>query len=187
MLDIHYGDLVVVTGQGLIGQGSAQLAKAAGAVVVATDMHAPRLELSRKFSADVTVNVKEEDLGKIVRGLREKGADAVIETTGRSDQFAPCIDLLRWEGQLLLQGWYPKPITFDFHTTHLKKPRVAIACGMDLPDTALCLELMRWRKLNFRDLVTDLAPVESAPDIYRRMLANDPDILGAVFDWSGVR
>jgi len=38
MLDINIGDLVVVAGQGLIGQGSAQLARLRGATVIATDV-----------------------------------------------------------------------------------------------------------------------------------------------------
>ena len=71
MIDIKIGDLVVVTGQGLIGQGSAQLAKLRGAIVVAADANAGRLALSQKYSADVVVNVREESLADVVKKLRE--------------------------------------------------------------------------------------------------------------------
>jgi threonine dehydrogenase-like Zn-dependent dehydrogenase len=104
MLNIEVGDLVVVTGQGLIGQGNAQLAKLRGATVVATDIGAKRLELSKSVSADVVVNVKEENLEDVVRSIKPEGADIVIETTGRSDQFAPCIDLLRPSGAVTVAG-----------------------------------------------------------------------------------
>lgn len=184
MIDIRIGDVVVVTGQGLIGQSSAQLGGLHGGIVVATDMLPERLALSRKNGTDITVNIKEEDLGKIVRNIRPAGVDVVIETTGRSDQFAPCVDLLRWEGQLLLQGWYPKPITFDFHATHLKKPRVAVTCGFDFKDVATCLELSRYGKLKLRELVSHLVPIEEAPEIYPRLAAGDPSFLGVVFDWT---
>jgi 2-desacetyl-2-hydroxyethyl bacteriochlorophyllide A dehydrogenase len=184
MLNIEVGDLVVVTGQGLIGQGNAQLAKLRGATVVATDIGAKRLELSKSVSADVVVNVKEENMEDVVRSIKPEGADIVIETTGRSDQFAPCIDLLRLQGQLLLQAWYPEPISFDFHKTHLKRPTISITCGFDASETKQCLDLMRWNKLHYRELVTHLLPFEQAPGVYEQMLANSPDVLGVVFDWS---
>ena len=184
MLNIQIGDLVVVTGQGLIGQGSAQLARLRGATVLATDMSPTRLERSRRHSADMGVNPAEQDLGEIVRTLKPGGADVVIETTGRADMFAPCIDLLRWEGQLLLQGWYPDPITFDFNATHAKKPTIAVTCGMDNAVIAACLNLMAQGKLHWRELVTHLAPVSEAPALYAKLSAGDPAALGVVFDWT---
>ena len=94
MLRVQTGDLVVVMGQGLIGQGSAQWAKQRGAIVLATDVVAGRLERTREAqSADHTVNVQSEDLPQAVRAIKASGADIVIETTGRADQFAPAIDL----------------------------------------------------------------------------------------------
>ncbi len=184
MIDVRIGDVVVVIGQGLIGQFSAQLAKLRGAIVIATDVISERLTLSKANSADLTVNVKEQNLQKFVASLCPKGVDAVIETTGRSDQFATCVDLLRWEGQLLLQGWYSQPVTFDFHATHMKKPRVAITCGFDFADTATCLHLLRHQKLKLRELVSHLLPIEEAPGIYPRLVKNDPSLMGVVFDWT---
>lgn len=183
MLRINIGDLVVVTGQGLIGQGSAQLARLRGASVVATDLSPARLDLSRRHSADVVVNVREQDLAEVVKSLKPGGADVVIETTGRSDQWAPCIGLLRPQGQLLLQGYYPDPITFEFFPTHLKRPTVAITCGFDLDEVATCLALMAGGKLRYRELITHQVPFTDAPDIYPKLASGDPDILGVVFDW----
>lgn len=184
MLHINIGDLVVVNGQGLIGQGSAQLARLRGATVVVADISQPRLELSRRAGADVTVNVREQNLGEVVRSIRPKGADVVIETTGRSDQFAPAIDLLRWEGQLLMQGWYPEPITFDFNITHGKKPTIAITCGFDEKNCAAIIELMQHGKLSLDSLITHRVPVAQAPELYGRMAQNDAEVLGVVFDWN---
>jgi len=183
MLRIEVGDLVVVNGQGMIGQGSAQLARLRGATVVASDVNPARLRISQACSADIVVDVRERTLAEVVRELRPRGADVVIDTTGRSDQFALCVDLLRWEGQLLLQGWYPEPISFDFHRTHQKKPIVAITCGYDDHEVATAFELMRYNKLRYRELVTHVIPVREAPAMYQLMLANDSSVLGVVFDW----
>jgi len=186
MLRVGIGDLVVVTGQGMIGQGSALLARLRGATVVAADLSPTRLALSRQYGgADVTVDVRERSLAEVVRALKPGGADAVIETTGRSDQFAPCIDLLREQGQILLQGYYPDPITFDFFPTHLKRPLVAVTCGFDLTEVATCLRLMGQNKLPYQKLVTHHVPFGHAPTLYPRLASGDPDILGVVWDWTG--
>jgi len=181
MVDVGIGDLVVVIGQGLIGQGSAQLARLRGATVVAADIAPLRLELSLKYSADIVVDSRSQNLAEVVRSVKPAGADVVIETTGRANMFAPAIDLLRWEGQVLLQGWYPDPITFDFNVTHGKKPRIAVTCGQD--DADLPMELMSKNKLRFRELVTHVVSPADAPEIYSRLSNGDPDILGVVFDW----
>ena len=116
-----------------------------------------------------------------MKSLRPKGADVVIDTTGRSEAFAECIALLRWEGQFLMQGYYPKPVTFDFHATHAKKPTIAVTCGIG--DTARVLELLQYGKLKWREMVTDLVPVAQAPELYGRLAKGDPDLLGVAFDW----
>ena len=90
---------------------------------------------------------------------------------------------MRTEGTLLLQGYYQQPITFDFHPTHIKKPTIAAACGFG--DLALALTLLRWNKVRVRNLVTHLARPDDGPELFARMDAGDPDVLGVVFDWTG--
>lgn len=181
MLDIGPNDVVVVTGLGLIGQAAAMLARLRGAIVIASDLHPRRLALAETRSADIVVDARSGELGKTVRNLRPQGADIVIDTTGRSDMFAPCVDLLRLRGQLLLQGFYPESVSFDFHETHLKRPTIHVACGIG--DTQRILELMRFDRLPWSPLITDTASASDAPAVYQRLLAGDPDTLGVVLEW----
>jgi len=179
---VELGDVVLVNGQGLIGQGSAQLARCRGALVVTTDLSPTRVALSGAHSADVAVDPAEQDLDEVLRTLAPRGVDVVIETSGRADQFAPSIDRLRTEGTLLLQGYYKQPIEIDFHPTHIKKPTIAAACGFG--DLNLALSLLRWGKIRFRDLVTHLADPRDGQSLFARMEQADPDMLGVVFDWA---
>jgi 2-desacetyl-2-hydroxyethyl bacteriochlorophyllide A dehydrogenase len=182
MVKITPGDCVVVSGLGLIGQTAAQLATAAGGVVVAVDLDRGRLATASRCGAAVTVDPSRDDLGAAVRAIKPSGADLVIDTTGRSSIVNESVDLLRWEGQILLQGWYPDLISFDFHHAHLKKPTIAVSCGIgSIPD---CLHLLRHRRLRLRELITHCVPVAQAPELYPRMARRDPDVLGVVFDWS---
>ncbi len=181
MLDVPLGATAVVLGQGLIGQAAAQLLRARGAYVIATDLSERRLELSRRHSADVAVDPRTQDPGELVRQRHAEGADIVVDTTGRAGDFATWIDLLRTDGQLLMQGYYPDPIHFDFFHTHLKRPRIAISCGIG--DTALTLDLIATGRLTWAPMVTDSVPIDQAPQMYQRMLDGDANMLGVVFQW----
>lgn len=178
---VELGDVVFVSGQGLIGQASAQLARSRGAIVVTADLSPTRVRLSGEHSADVAVDLNAGNLDEVLRELAPGGVDVVIETSGRADQFAPSIERIRTQGTLLLQGYYKQHIDIDFHPTHIKKPTIAAACGFG--DMRLALALLRWHKVRFRGLVTHLAPAADAPGLFARMEASDPDILGVVFDW----
>jgi threonine dehydrogenase-like Zn-dependent dehydrogenase len=181
---VELGDVVLVSGQGLIGQASAQLARCRGAIVVTTDLSPARVRLSEAHSADVAVDLSSGDLDAVLRDVAPGGVDVVIETSGRADQFAPSIGRLRTQGTLLLQGYYKQHIDIDFHPTHIKKPTIAAACGFG--DMGQALALLRWHKVRFRPLVTELASPSDAPALFARMEAADPDILGVVFDWSAL-
>lgn len=181
-ISVQLGDVVHVNGQGLIGQASAQLARARGAYVVASDLSPLRRGLSAEFSADVVVDPRAEDLDAVLQGLARHGVDAVIETSGRADQLAPSIERLKTGGTLLLQGYYRDRLDLDFHPTHLKKPNMVAACGFG--DLKVALTLMQRGRVRFRGLITHLSPPEQAPELFARMESADPDILGVVFDWT---
>src|SRR2546429_404994 len=53
---LHYGDVVVVFGQGVIGQLVGRLCKASGCTVMVVDPLEDRLQRSRAWGADVTLN-----------------------------------------------------------------------------------------------------------------------------------
>jgi 2-desacetyl-2-hydroxyethyl bacteriochlorophyllide A dehydrogenase len=182
MLPVSLGDVAVVYGQGLIGQAAAQLMRLRGAMVIAVDTNEQRLELSRQYAAEQTVNPGDRKVSDVLATLAPDGADIVIDTTGVAKLFSQFVDLLRVDGHLLLQGWYPQPISFDFHDTHLKRPRIAISCGIG--DTQAILKLMATDKLVWRPLVSHLVPVNDAPAVYQSMLDGDRSIMGVVFEWS---
>ncbi len=180
-LEVPLGATAVVLGQGLIGQAAAQLLKARGAYVIAADLSPTRLALSAKHSADVAVDPRKTSLKELVQKRNPQGADIVCDTTGRAGDFANWIDLLRLGGQILMQGYYPDPVTFDFFDTHLKQPRIAITCGIG--DTALAMDLIATGKLKWKELITHRVPISQAPELYQRMRQGQDDMLGVVLDW----
>jgi 6-hydroxycyclohex-1-ene-1-carbonyl-CoA dehydrogenase len=84
------GDFAIVVGTGGIGLHAVQIAGAAGAIVVAVDVNAPKLELASAAGAHRVVDASgmaTKDIRKVVRGMAESlGAPAhcwkIFETSG---------------------------------------------------------------------------------------------------------
>lgn len=79
LADLRLGEFVVVIGLGLLGQPTAQLARAAGCRVVGVDLLADRNDLARRLGADLAVTPDAAD--ETVRAWSNgHGADAVLIT-----------------------------------------------------------------------------------------------------------
>jgi len=80
------GDVVVVNGAtGGLGTYSVQIAKARGAVVIATARSEAGAELVRSLGADQVVDTREGDLVDLVRRVVPEGADGFVDLVKHSD------------------------------------------------------------------------------------------------------
>jgi 2-desacetyl-2-hydroxyethyl bacteriochlorophyllide A dehydrogenase len=182
---IQPGELVVVIGLGMIGQMSAQAARGIGARVIATDLIASRCEAAAAHSADRVIDGTTENLEDAVRGEAPDGADVVIDTTGDHRMFNRCRDLIRHEGRISMQGYYPDPIQIDFHPTHLTRATVTFPCGWDdefnddlaadMASGAVVIEPLITHRIGFRD----------AAEAYELVVDHPERSLGMVLDWAG--
>jgi 2-desacetyl-2-hydroxyethyl bacteriochlorophyllide A dehydrogenase len=182
---IHEGDLVVVIGLGMIGQMSAQAARRVGARVIATDLITARVEAAAKHSADRAVDANAESLEDVVREESSDGADVVIDTTGDHRMFDRCLGLIRREGRITLQGYYPEPIEIDFHPTHMQRPTVTFPCGWDDEFNEELAGDMANGKIAIEPLITHRIPFRDAHEAYELVVAHPERSLGMVLDWTG--
>ena len=182
---VREGDLVAVIGQGMIGQMSAQAARRPGARVIASDLVPERVAASAKHSADRAVDASTEDLGEAVREEAPDGAEVVIETTRNARLFGTCVDLVRPEGRICRQGYYPELIEVDFHPTHLKRPTVTFPCCVDeAEDAALADELSRGEVV-IEPLITHRIPYMRAAEAFELVVEHPERTLGMVLTWDG--
>ena len=181
---VRPGDLVAVLGLGMIGQMSAQAARRAGARVIATDLISSRVQAAAKHSADRAVDASSESLEDAVREESPAGADVVIDTTGDHRIFSRCLGLIRREGRITMQGYYPDPISIDFHPTHVQRPTVAFPCGWDDEDNAELARDLATGGLVIAPLITHRIPFHDAPSAYELMLEHPEHSLGMVLSWS---
>jgi NADPH2:quinone reductase len=80
------GQTVIVTGgAGAVGHAAIQLAKWAGATVVATVSGDAKADLARKAGADVVVNYRTQDVAEEVRRVAPGGADLVVDVNAAAN------------------------------------------------------------------------------------------------------
>ena len=180
---VKAGDLVAVIGLGMIGQMSAQAARRVGARVIATDLIAVRRDLAAQHSADRVVEASE--LERAVHEEAPAGADVAIDTTGVSGMFDRCLGLIRREGRIAMQGYYPDPIAVDFHATHLRRPLVAFPCGWDDEFNDELADDLASGRLVIGPLITHRIPFRDAGAAYELVLRHPERSLGMVLDWTG--
>lgn len=102
---VKKGDHVLVhAAAGGVGLAAVQVAKAFGAVVIATAGSARKLEVAKGFGADYGVDYKEkgweEEVKKLTPGGR--GVDIVFDPVGMVNTSLKCI---AWNGRILVIGF----------------------------------------------------------------------------------
>lgn len=98
--EIRLGDVVVQVGCGTLGlcMVAAERLKNPG-LLIALDLLDSRLELARRFGADITLNPTRDDVVRRVRDLTEGyGCDVLIEATGNAEAITPCLHMIRKAG-----------------------------------------------------------------------------------------
>jgi NADPH2:quinone reductase len=71
--------VLVAGGAGAVGHAAIQLARWAGAGVVATVSGPDKAELARRAGADLVVNYRSEDAAAEIRGYAPRGVDIIVE------------------------------------------------------------------------------------------------------------
>jgi len=193
------GESVGVFGQGLIGLFATAFAKMSGAFpLLAVDMNPKRLELSRLFGADETLNPLDEPCEEALkRLLKGKGLACAIEASGNSALIPECARSLAMGGRLILLGSPHRDISMNFYKEiHCKQISVTGAHEAGAPKTAchqapwtmpanieLSLALAAKGALPLGSLITHRFKPEEAQEMYSRIGAREQGMLGVVIDW----
>jgi NADPH2:quinone reductase len=105
------GETVLVLGAaGGVGTAAIQLAKAAGATVIAAASSDAKCTLCQRIGADLTINYSQSDLREqIKQATQGKGPDIIYDPVGGA--FAePAFRSIAWRGRYLVVGFASGPI-----------------------------------------------------------------------------
>lgn len=99
------GSTVAVIGCGGVGLNVLQGARLAGAgKIIAVDINDAALEFATKFGATETVNARDTDALKSIRGLSEGGVDYAFEAFGSSETISLTFDAVNKGGTAIIVG-----------------------------------------------------------------------------------
>jgi threonine dehydrogenase-like Zn-dependent dehydrogenase len=163
------------------------------------DTVASRLELARQHGATHTLQMSAQDAFEPVRDITSDWlADVVFDVTGHPAALAPCIQLVRRFGRLVLLGDTPKP-TQQYLGPGVVFKSIAILGihGYAVPEktteftpwtveamSALFFDYLLRGKMNVADLVTHRYSPAQAPAVYLNLLKDRSSDVGVIFDWS---
>lgn len=186
MSNIQPEDRVVIMGQGIIGHAAAQICRLKGAKVLTADTMAGRVELSKRYAADVAVNSLEKDLASEIADFTGgRGADVVIDTTGSAKMILEEVEFLKRFGTLVLQGWYPPPSMLVLDRLQLKFVRAMFPCGHSGEAVGRCMAWMKGDLLRLKPLITHRFSPGQASEAYDLVLNRPEETMGILFDWTG--
>jgi NADPH2:quinone reductase len=105
------GETVLVLGAaGGVGTSAIQIAKAAGARVIAAASSDEKCELCRQIGADATINYSTQNLRDQIKALTDgKGPDVIYDPVG-GDFAEPAFRSIAWRGRYLVVGFASGPI-----------------------------------------------------------------------------
>jgi threonine dehydrogenase-like Zn-dependent dehydrogenase len=114
--NVRVGDNVAVFAQGPIGLCATLGAKLRGAaLIIGVDSVPARLEMSKRFGANVVINYREEDPVAAIKKLTEgRGVDVAIEALGQQTTFENALRATRPGGTVSSLGVYSGKIAAPY-------------------------------------------------------------------------
>jgi len=176
------GEKCLVVGLGFIGQMSCQIMKLKGCYVAGVDIIEERVEIAKKYSCDEAVNVNGKDFVEEVRKI-ESFFDIIIDTTGSDRMLNEEINLLKWGGKFVWQGWYPGDSKINYHNFHAKLATVYMPCYFASEALKQSIKWIMEKKLTVLPLIKTKENYDKAEDVYGKILNSPSEILGAIFNW----
>ena len=175
--NIHAGDYVLVSGAGIMGQLTAQVAHANGGVVIMTGLEqdADRFAMAQKLgSVAHTIRVDQDGaLEKIMELTGGAGPHIAFECAGVASSVDFCLQALRKTGiyaQVAIPG---KPIPVNMDLALYKEIVMTNSYASERTSWLIALNLLEHKKINIEPLVSAKLPLEQWEEGFRQTIAKE--------------
>lgn len=160
------GDTVAIIGGGPIGllHVAVSEAKAAGRVIC-VDHHDDKLRLAQEFGADLTVAAHGAAAVETVREVtEERGADVVIEATGRPESWSRAFDMVRKGGTVVFFGGCPTGTVTPFDAGKIHYGSVVLKGSFHHTPTSVkqAFAVLSQKKIRLESLISRRMPLSDA-------------------------
>lgn len=163
---IQLGDFVVLSGAGTLGLGMVGAARLAGpGKLVVLDLHDDRLELAKKFGADIVMNPSKMDVVKEIKNMTDGyGCDIYIEATGHPKSVEQGLSMIRKLGRFVEFSVFKDPVTVDWSIISDRKELDVLGSHLGPYCYPLVIEGIASGKLPTEGVVTHQLPLEQFKD-----------------------
>ena len=163
----------LIVGHGVLGRLLARLAVLGGGSPVVWETQPAR----RAGAAGYRVVHPDEDA--------RRDYAAICDVSGDPDLLDPLIARLGKGGELVLAGFYDRPLSFAFPPAFLRELRLRVAAEWTPADLSAVAVEIESGALSLDGLVTHRAPAAEAETAYRAAFT-DPSCLKLLLDWRDV-
>jgi len=174
LVGLSLGKTIVLVGMGPIGCMMIDAARAMGAIkVICVELSPGRMEIARKYAADVYINPKEEDV--IARCRQEtggEGPDVVMTTCPSVEVHEQAIQMVAHRGYVNLFGGLGKnvrPMSVLSNTIHYKECFVTGSHGCVPRQHELAVRLLEAGKVRTEPIITHHFPLEEINQAFQTM------------------
>jgi predicted dehydrogenase len=211
LAELSIGERVAVIGLGVIGLLAVQIIKAAGCMVIATDLRESRTKIAGELGADMVVVTDQGELEEAALEFSNgRGMDAVIITaaTKSNAPLESAAAISRLKGKVVAVGdvslnvprraFYPKELELKVSMSYGpgRYDPYYEEKGIDYPypyvpfteqrNMEAFLDLVASGKVNLKRLITHRRPIDEAERLYKDILENRGDFLGVVLTYKEV-
>ncbi len=178
---VSLNNTAVVVGSGMIGLLIIQLLKAVGCGrVIAVDIMPQKLEMAKKFGADIAVNSNETDAAAEIHKLTgNRGADIAFEVIGISSALNTAVASLKKGGSLTLVGNLKATVDFPLQSVVTRQISIYGTCASAL-EYGDCLDLIRSGSVDVESFISAAVPLSEGPAWFNRLYAGEPGLMKVI-------
>jgi len=200
------GETAIVLGQGLIGAFAACWLMHHGCRVIVTDLEASRLERARSWGVAAAINGRADDAREQILAFCDEGADIVIEASSSIAGARLASTLLRQpQSRRLNQNYdinalrqnphaWPRLVFLANYTDSISESHPAGLLRTEgaivykpgdrcVGDRLAVMDRIREGALNTNDIVSELTPVDRAPEAYAALREHPERHSAFAFKW----
>ncbi len=161
-VEVPFGGVAVVIGDGPIGLLHLQMLKHRGAFTVMIGLLEHRLAVARELGANVVINAGQEDADQVVQNLSDgRGADVVVNAVGKVSVLEQAINIAARRGQVLYFAATLEPrVELDLDLIHYKELRLVGSYDSTIAQYEAALALLEAGTVRVEPLISHRLPLE---------------------------
>jgi L-iditol 2-dehydrogenase len=167
-LDVPFGGVAAVIGDGPIGLLHLQMLKHRAAFTVMIGLLDHRLAVARELGANLVINASRENAEQIVRQVSGgRGADIVVSAAGKVPVLLQAINIAARRGQVLYFAATMEPrVELDLDLIHYKELCLIGSYDSTIAQYEDALALLKAGVINVKPLISHRLPLEQVQQGY---------------------